>query len=41
MMGCSNIFQLALEAARHPLGPDPARRAEILEDQKLGLVKPR
>jgi len=32
---------LALEAARHPLGPDPARRAEILEDQKLGLVKPR
>jgi len=31
---------LALEAARHPLGPDPARKKEILEDQKLGLLKP-
>jgi len=30
---------LALEASRHPLGPDPARQAEIQEDQKLGLDK--
>ena len=34
-----NCSQLALEASRHPLGPDPARQAEMLEDQKLGLEK--
>jgi len=32
---------LAMEAARHPIGPDPARKNEILEDQKLGLEQPR
>ena len=30
-----------MEAARHPIGPDPARKNEILEDQKLGLEQPR
>ena len=36
-----NLLQLAMEAARHPIGPDPARKNEILEDQKLGLEQPR